>query len=96
MGWRLLQRSGGLHYDARGLAGCRHTPCEYGVDRVEVVVAGTIIAVVEAVNVWQALAILLVGGLWAALFASWPIAPGRGREAFGDVAESAPCIGGSC
>ena len=36
---------------------------------------------------WQALAILLIGGPLAALFASWPIALGQGLRALADVAE---------
>ena len=58
----LSQRRGSPHDDARGSAGCHHTPCEYAVERGEFVVADTIIAVVEAVNFGQALAVLLVAG----------------------------------
>jgi hypothetical protein len=35
----------------------------------------------------QAIAILLIGGPLAALFASWPIALGQGLRALADVAE---------
>jgi hypothetical protein len=51
------------------------------------VLIGTIIAMVEAVSFGQALAILLIGGPLAALFASWPIALGQGLKALADVAE---------
>ena len=86
----LSQRSGGPHDDARGLAGCHHTPCEYGVERGEFVVAGPIIAMVVAVTFGQAPTILLIVGPLAALFASRPIAPGRGRKALTDVVECVP------
>jgi hypothetical protein len=42
---------------------------------------------IEAVSFLQALAILLIGGPLAALFASWPIALGQGLRALADVAE---------
>jgi hypothetical protein len=42
---------------------------------------------VEAVTFGQALAILLVGGPLAALFASWPIARDEGLRAIAGVAE---------
>jgi uncharacterized sodium:solute symporter family permease YidK len=58
-----------------------------GVVGVVFVVIGTIVAIVEAVTVGQALAILLIGGPLAALFASWPIALGQGLRALADVAE---------
>jgi hypothetical protein len=51
------------------------------------VVIGTIFAMIEAVTFGQALAILLIGGPLAALFASWPIALGQGLRALADVAE---------
>lgn len=58
-----------------------------GVVGVVFVVIGTIIAMVQAVTFGQALAILLIGGPLAALFASWPIALGQGLRALADVAE---------
>jgi hypothetical protein len=58
-----------------------------GVVGVVFVVIGTIVAMVEAVTFGQALAILLIGGPLAALFASWPIALGQGLRALADVAE---------
>jgi hypothetical protein len=58
-----------------------------GVVGVILVVIGTIFAMVEAVSFLQALAILLIGGPLAALFASWPIALGQGLRALADVAE---------
>jgi hypothetical protein len=58
-----------------------------GVLGVIFVVIGTIFAMLEAVSFWQALAILLIGGPLAALFASWPIALGQGLRALADVAE---------
>ena len=59
-----------------------------GVVGVVFVVIGTIVAIVEAVTVGQALAILLIGGPLTALFASWPIALGQGLRALADVAEN--------
>lgn len=59
-----------------------------GIVGVVFVVIGTIIAMVEAVTFGQALAILLIGGPLAALFASWPIALGQGLRALADVAEA--------
>ena len=58
-----------------------------GVLGVIFVVIGTIFAMIEAVTVGQAIAILLIGGPLAALFASWPIALGQGLRALADVAE---------
>ena len=58
-----------------------------GVVGVIFVVIGTIVAMIEAVTFLQALAILLIGGPLAALFASWPIALGQGLRALADVAE---------
>lgn len=58
-----------------------------GVVGVILVVIGTIVAMIEAVTFLQALAILLIGGPLAALFASWPIALGQGLRALADVAE---------
>jgi hypothetical protein len=58
-----------------------------GVVGVVFVVFGTIIAMAEAVSFGQALAIFLIGGPLAALFASWPIALGQGLRALADVAE---------
>src|SRR5215210_7214489 len=49
-----------------------------GVLGVIFVVIGTIFAMIEAVTFGQAIAILLIGGPLAALFASWPIALGQG------------------
>jgi hypothetical protein len=59
-----------------------------GIAGVILVVIGTIFAMIEAVTFGQALAILLIGGPLAALFASWPIALGQGLRALADVAES--------
>ena len=58
-----------------------------GVGGVIFVAIGTIFAMIEAVTFGQALAILLIGGPLAALFASWPIALGQGLRALADVAE---------
>jgi hypothetical protein len=58
-----------------------------GIIGVVLVVIGTIVAIVEAVTFGQALAILLIGGPLAALFACWPIALGQGRRALADVTE---------
>lgn len=58
-----------------------------GIVGVVFVLIGTIIAMVEAVSFGQALAILLIGGPLAALFASWPIALGQGLKALADGAE---------
>jgi uncharacterized membrane protein len=58
-----------------------------GIVGVILVVIGTIVAMIEAVTFLQALAILLIGGPLAALFASWPIALGQGLRALADVAE---------
>jgi uncharacterized sodium:solute symporter family permease YidK len=58
-----------------------------GIVGVVFVLIGTIIAMVEAVSFGQALAILLIGGPLAALFASWPIALGQGLKALADLAE---------
>ena len=48
-----------------------------GVAGVIFVVIGIIFAMIEAVTFGQAIAILLIGGPLAALFASWPIALGQ-------------------
>jgi hypothetical protein len=53
------------------------------------VVIGIIFAVIGAATFWQGLAILLIGGPLAALFASWPIALGQALRALADVAEYA-------
>ena len=45
------------------------------------------VAMIEAVTFGQAIAILLIGGPLAVLFASWPIALGQGLRALADVAE---------
>jgi hypothetical protein len=58
-----------------------------GVIGVVLVIIGIIVAMIEAVTFGQALAILLIGGPLAALFASWPIALGQGLRALADVAE---------
>ena len=58
-----------------------------GIVGVILVVIGTVFAMIEAVSFLQALAILLIGGPLAALFASWPIALGQGLRALADVAE---------
>jgi hypothetical protein len=58
-----------------------------GVAGVIFVVIGIIFAMIEAVTFGQAIAILLIGGPLAALFASWPIALGQGLRALADVAE---------
>jgi len=58
-----------------------------GVAGVIFVVIGIIFAMIEAVTFVQAIAILLIGGPLAALFASWPIALGQGLRALADVAE---------
>ena len=58
-----------------------------GVTGVIFVVIGIIFAIIEAVTFVQAIAILLIGGPLAALFASWPIALGQGLRALADVAE---------
>jgi hypothetical protein len=58
-----------------------------GIVGVILVVIGTIFAMIGAVSFLQALAILLIGGPLAALFASWPIALGQGLRALADVAE---------
>jgi hypothetical protein len=58
-----------------------------GVAGVIFVVIGVIFAMIGAATFWQAIAILLIGGPLAALFASWPIALGQGLRALADVAE---------
>jgi hypothetical protein len=58
-----------------------------GVGGVIFVIIGIIFAVIGAGTFGQALAILLIGGPLAALFASWPIALGQGLRAIADVAE---------
>ena len=58
-----------------------------GVGGVIFVAIGTIFAMIEAATFGQVLAILLIGGPLAALFASWPIALGQGLRALADVAE---------
>jgi uncharacterized sodium:solute symporter family permease YidK len=58
-----------------------------GVVGVIFVLIGTTFAMIEAVTFGQAIAILLIGGPLAALFASWPIALGQGLRALADVAE---------
>lgn len=58
-----------------------------GIVGVVLVVVEAIIAMLQAVTFGQALAILLIGGPLAALFACWPIALGQGLRALADVAE---------
>lgn len=58
-----------------------------GIAGVILVGIGVIFAMIGAATFWQALAILLIGGPLAALFASWPIALGQGLQAIADVAE---------
>jgi uncharacterized sodium:solute symporter family permease YidK len=58
-----------------------------GVLGVVFVVIGTIFAVIQAETFAQGLAMLLIGGPLAALFASWPIALKQDLEAIADVAE---------
>jgi flagellar motor component MotA len=58
-----------------------------GILGVIFVVIGVIFAVLGAASFWQVLAILLIGGPLAALFASWPIALGQALRALADVAE---------
>lgn len=58
-----------------------------GVAGVIFVVIGMIFAMIGAATFGQAIAILLIGGPLAALFASWPIALGQGLQAIADVAE---------
>jgi len=58
-----------------------------GVASVIFVVIGMIFAMIGANSFWQVLAILLMGGPLAVLFASWPIALGQALRALADVAE---------
>jgi hypothetical protein len=58
-----------------------------GVASVIFVAIGVIFAMIGADSFWQVLAILLIGGPLAVLFASWPIALGQGLRALADVAE---------
>ncbi len=58
-----------------------------GILGVIFVVIGTIFGMIGADTFWQGIAILLIGGPLAALFASWPIALGQGLRALADVAE---------
>jgi flagellar motor component MotA len=58
-----------------------------GILGVIFVVIGVIFAMIGAASFWQVLAILLIGGPLAALFASWPIALGQALRALADVAE---------
>jgi hypothetical protein len=58
-----------------------------GVTGVIFVVIGVVFAMIGAPTFWRAIAILLIGGPLAALFASWPIALGQGLQAIADVAE---------
>ncbi len=59
-----------------------------GIVGVVFVIIGTITAMFQAYTFGQALAILLIGGPLAALFASWPIALGQGLRALADIAEA--------
>lgn len=56
------------------------------VGAVGVVLVGSIVAAVEAVTFGRALAMLLIGGPLAALFASWPIALGKGPRTLANMA----------
>lgn len=58
-----------------------------GVAGVILVGIGVVFAMIGAATFGQAIAILLIGGPLAALFASWPIALGQGLQAIADVAE---------
>src|SRR5918995_607713 len=58
-----------------------------GVAGVIFVVTGIIFAMIEAVTFGQALALLLIGGPLAALFASWPIALGQGLRALAEYVQ---------
>jgi len=58
-----------------------------GLAGVIFVAIGVILASIGADSFWQLLAILLIGGPLAALFASWPIALGEALKALADVAE---------
>jgi hypothetical protein len=58
-----------------------------GILGVIFVVIGVIFAMIGAATFRQGLAILLIGGPLAALFASWPIALGQALRALADVAE---------
>jgi flagellar motor component MotA len=58
-----------------------------GIAGVIFVVIGMIFAMIDANSFWQVLAIILIGGPLAALFASWPIALGQGLRALADVAD---------
>jgi flagellar motor component MotA len=60
-----------------------------GIAGVIFVSIGVILASIGADSLWQLLAILLIGGPIAALFASWPIALGQALDALADVAEYA-------
>jgi hypothetical protein len=51
-------------------------------------ILGVIFGMLGAASFWQVLAILLIGGPLAALFASWPIALGQALRALADVAEN--------
>ena len=59
-----------------------------GILGVIFVVIGVIFGMLGAASFWQVLAILLIGGPLAALFASWPIALGQALRALADVAEN--------
>ena len=52
------------------------------------VIIGTIVAMFEVVTFGQSIAILLIGGPLAVLFASWPKALGQGLRALADNAET--------
>jgi hypothetical protein len=60
-----------------------------GIAGVIFVAIGVILASFGADSIWQLLAILLIGGPLAALFASWPVALGQALDALADVAEYA-------
>jgi len=65
-----------------------------GVVGVVFVIIGTIVAMFEGDTFGQSIAVLLIGGPLAALFASWPIALGQGLRALDDVAEAVQGGGG--
>jgi hypothetical protein len=58
-----------------------------GIAGVIFVVTGSIFTMIDANSFWQVMAILLIGGPLAALFASWPIVLGQGFKAMADVAD---------
>ena len=61
---------------------------QIGVGVAGVVFVGTIVAMFEAVTFGRAIAILLIGGPLAALFASWPIDLGQGLRALAGIPQT--------